>query len=380
MFHIDVAVVHNTIAPYRHPLFEKLSKTVTLVVYYCSAKSRSREWDLWPRNYDYEYKVLPRIPIGEFSFNPSIIKELIKNRPHAIVVSGYTDPTTWLVFILGTVLKIPLIYWTEGIKEPPSILGTITKPLRIFFNRKYDAIVVPGKLSKDYVINFGAKRGRVFIAPNTIDNELFVEVSRKYQLSREELKGQLGLRGKLVILYVGQLIRRKGIEYLLYAYGKLEQERANIALTLVGSGSSEPCLRNLANSLELKNIRIIHSGLSLKELIKLYSTSDIFVLPTLDDIWGFVINEAMACRLPIVATSASQAAQEMIRSGKNGYVVKEADSEELYSALENLICDSDLREKMASRSRKIVQQEFDVSHMVKGFLSAIKHCTNDMRK
>ena len=60
---VKVALVHNTIAPYRHPLFEALAKIVDLTVYYCSVWAHFRRWDLWPRNYTYRFRLLPRIPI-----------------------------------------------------------------------------------------------------------------------------------------------------------------------------------------------------------------------------------------------------------------------------------------------------------------------------
>ncbi len=371
-----VAIIHNTIAPYRHPLFEELSKDVDLVVYYCTIKDGSRNWDLWPRNYDYKYKILPVIniktPIGKLSLNPSILKEIIKNKPHVVIIGGYVDPTMWFAFVITKLFRISIIYWTEGIKEPQSILGALTRPLRILFIKASNAIVVPGGLSRNYVIDLGANAEKIFIAPNAIDNKLFIEISHKYRLSKEELKGQIGLKGKVVILYVGQFIRRKGIEYLLRAYGKLEHERNDIALVLVGSGSLELYLKDLANSLHLKNFKIIHSGLSLEELVKIYSVADVFVLPTLEDLWGFVINEAMACGLPVISTKNSQAAIEMIRHSENGFVLNGADSEELYLAMEKLL-DSGKLESMGKNSVEIVTTKFDPSLMKEMFVDAISY-------
>src|SRR3990170_8918814 len=114
---LRVAIIHNTIAPYRHPLFEELSKKTNLMVYYCSVKYRSREWALWPKSYRYKYKILRALSVrtssGEFSLNPSIIKEITVAPPQAIVINGYTDPTVWIVFIISKLLKIPQVYWTE---------------------------------------------------------------------------------------------------------------------------------------------------------------------------------------------------------------------------------------------------------------------------
>ena|SRR4030067_3869850 len=121
MYRLRLAIVHNTIAPYRHPLFEKLSRDWDLMVYYCSTKNARREWDLWPRSYCYKHKLLPRIPIRisieDESLNPSIVKELILNKPSALVLSDYTSPTVWLAFAVAKFLRIPLIYWTEGLLE-----------------------------------------------------------------------------------------------------------------------------------------------------------------------------------------------------------------------------------------------------------------------
>jgi len=376
--------VHNTIAPYRHPLFEKLSKIVDLIVYYCTVKHSYRKWDLWPRSYDYKFKVLPRIFIrtsfGEFSLNPTIVSEIIKNKPHIIIIGGYVDPTIWLAFAMSKILKIPVIYWTEGIREPNSLPGKLTKPLRMLFIKKSKAIIVPGSLSKRYVISLGADVNKVFIAPNAMDNELFIKISDKYCRHKNQLKNQLGFRVKVIILCVAQLIERKGIKYLLQAYSKIEQEYKNVALLICGSGPLKTSLKELASKLEIQNFKIIESGLSLEQLIKLYSASDIFVLPTLEDVWGFVINEAMACGLPVISTYASQAAVEMIRLGINGYIVKEANSEELYNALKKLVLNEKLRIRMGHNSRTILRRYFSIDSMVSGFIQAISYALAKQRK
>ncbi|MEM3709050.1 MAG: glycosyltransferase family 4 protein [Nitrososphaerales archaeon] len=376
--------MHNTIAPYRHPLFEELSKTVDLLVYQCSVKEATRKWDLWPRNYNYRFKVLPRIPVktsvGDSNLNPTIMKEIVKNRPHVVIISGYTDPTTWLAFVTCKILKIPIIYWTEGIREPRSIMGILSRPIRRLFTTKSNAVIVPGRLSKEYIIRLGATKEKIFIAPNTIDNKLFVETAKKYSEFKNQLKTSIGFNNKIVIFSVGQLIERKGFRYLLEAYSWVEKEHNNVALLICGSGPIKNSLIELADRLKIQNLKIIESGMSLEKLIKLYSIADIFVLPTLEDVWGFVINEAIACGLPVISTSASQAAIEMIDNGKNGYIVKERDSRQLYNALKKLIVAPDMRILMGFKSRETVVNDFDVSKTVSGFMSAIEYCLKGKRK
>jgi glycosyltransferase involved in cell wall biosynthesis len=375
MYRLRTAIIHNTISPYRHPLFEELSKSLDLVVYYCSVMHSSRKWDLWPRDYGYKYKVLPRIPfktrLGDLSLNPSIVREIAGHKPQVIVFGGYVDPTMWLVYAICRILQIPMVYWVESTREPTSFLGKVSRKIRTFFIEKADAIIVPGDLSRRYILSIGVSKSKVFVAPNAIDNELFIDSSVKHHTLDESARDEYGLEGKVVILCIAQLVKRKGIEYLLQSYRRLEQEIDNVALIIVGSGPLEASLVHFADYLRLKEFRILPSSMSFEKLTRLYSIADIFVLPTLEDIWGFVINEAMASGLPIVATQASQAAQEMVQHSENGYLVKKADSERLYEALKDLVNSPDGRNRMGAKSREIVKNEFAVSLMVKGFLAAI---------
>jgi glycosyltransferase involved in cell wall biosynthesis len=252
--------------------------------------------------------------------------------PDIVIVGGYVNPTMWLAFFTAKLLKIPIIYWTEGMKEPQTLLGALTRPIRILYVKNSDAIIVPGKLSKRYVISLGANPDKVYIAPNSIDNDLFIRLSQRFVPLKKKIKEELNLSNKIVILTVAQLIKRKGLEFLIQAYAMIEREYKETALVIVGSGPLRQHLEELSKSLGVKNIKFISSGLKLEELVKLYCVADVFVLPTLEDIWGFVINEAMACGLPVISTTASQAAREMIHPGKNGYIVKPARGSTLSSS------------------------------------------------
>jgi glycosyltransferase involved in cell wall biosynthesis len=352
-----------------------LSHNLDLIVYYYSGESSGRKWDLWPRNYNYRYKTLPGIPfktsIGDQNLNLSIINELILNKPHVLILEDYTSPTTWFALAIAKLLKIPLIYWTEGIKEPQSILGKISRPLRTLFIKKSDSIVVPGRVSKRYVISLGADPEKVFIAPNAIDNELFIKISNEYQEYKDQIKAELGLEKKVVLLYVGRIVEEKGIIFLLDAYKKLKSENSAIALMIIGCGELRNKLQGMCEAERISDVLFVGAITDCEELVRYYNVSDIFVLPTLEDVWGFVLNEAMICGLPTVSTYASQAAQEMIRQGENGYIVREADAEELYRALKELVCNTDLREKMGLQSKEIALNEFSVKHMARAFLQTI---------
>ena len=92
----------------------------------------------------------------------------------------------------------------------------------------------------------------------------------------------------------------------------------------------------MARKPNLENVIIAGAYTKLEDLIKHYSTSDIFVLPILGDVWGFVVNEAILCELPVVSTVASQVVLEMIEQGKSGYIVRSGYATMLYLTLKYL--------------------------------------------
>jgi len=377
MHRVKLAIVHNTIAPYRHPLFEALSQDLDLMVYYCSVRHSSREWDLWPRNYDYKYKILPRIPfktsLGSNSLNPSIITELVLDKPHVIMLSSYTDPTTWLALAVAKLLKIPLIYWTEGIKEPESILGIITKPIRSLFAITSDACLAQGNRTKEYLESLGVDNASIFIAHNCVDNELLIDWSQQFKKKKNLLRKQLNFHEKHLVLFVGQLIPRKGVFDLMRIYEKVVQKRRETGLIVLGSGPLKSQLLSIVSKNKLINVHFVESGISLSELVKYYSIVDLLVLPTLFDLAPLVLNEAMACGLPIVVYNAAGNAYELVIPGVNGEVIETGDVEIFSEAIVRIISDEKLRKKMSKESIRIITSVSSVDSTTTGFLKAIEY-------
>lgn len=369
-----VLIVHNVIAPYRLPLFEMLynDSKVDVEIFYCLTGTELFRWDIAPREYKYHYKVLPGVNTRLSLLNPTVVYEISRKKPDVIIVNGYVDMTMQMAFIFGKAMKIPIILWSEGIKEPISLLGLLSRPLRQLFVKCADAIIVPGRVSRNYVISLGAAKSKVFIAPNCIDNGFFIEHSFKNKTDKGCLKKELGVNKDKVILYVGQLIERKGVDYLIRAYGRLKQEHEELALIIVGSGPLRNQLKYTCKTKGISDVYFIEAKLKLVDLIKYYSIADVFVLPTLMDVWGFVINEAMACSLPIISTRNAQAAIEMIQQGENGFIINEANEEELYSAMKKLLSLGGL-ELMGKKSLEIVTAQFDPRLMKEGFIGAISY-------
>ena len=138
----------------------------------------------------------------------------------------------------------------------------------------------------------------------------------------------IGCDSKYMILFVGQMIHRKGIDVLAEAVRNL---CLDYTLFLVGDKTY----------IGSTNSRIVNIGfLHRKELKKYYMAADISVLPSREDIWGLVINESLSFGTPVVATDKCGAALEMIENGQNGFVISADKPDLLRTAMEKMLKDS----------------------------------------
>jgi len=107
----------------------------------------------------------------------------------------------------------------------------------------------------------------------------------------------------------------------------------------------------------------------------MYALAEALILPTHSDTWGLVVNEAMACGLPVVVTSVAGCAIDLVNDGWNGYIVPLRDPEELRAAMGSLLQDSELRQKMSARSRERIRN-YSPEACAQGLAAAALASTN----
>lgn len=371
-----VALIHNIISPYRVPLFEGLFNhpSINFFVYFCAKTHKNRNWDVLESG-DYKYEILSGTTL-EFSgiiyhINPSIVSKLIKGKYDAVILGGNPDFTVHVSFIVCKFLKIPVIWWSEAIESSQTKLGKLISPLTRYIVKNVDAVVVPSTSSLDFHLKLGATPDKIFVAHNIVDNELFIRKSMEFKNKKDAIKKEMGILDKKIILYVGRLVEGKGVQYLLRAYGKLKEEYDSLCLILVGDGDYRDELSSICDHEKIKDVFFL--GWLSEERIKYYGISDIFVLPTLRDLCPLVINEAMACSLPVISTTAAGNSEDMILSGENGYIVAPRDVNQLYTSIKKIIVNDELGKVMSKKSFSIVQKEYSIENTVDGFVSAIKY-------
>lgn len=149
------------------------------------------------------------------------------------------------------------------------------------------------------------------------------------------MRMEKGLEDKLTFIAVGQFIERKGFDLLLRAWSGDFDAR----LLLIGGGSKREEYQRYLDAHQIKNVRIM-DFLPKERLFELYRISDVFVMPTREDIWGLVVNEAMANCLPVLSSDRCTAGLELIKNGENGFVYPVGDTDRLHELLDYFITHS----------------------------------------
>ncbi|PWX43937.1 hypothetical protein CYK83_12240 [Clostridium perfringens] len=148
---------------------------------------------------------------------------------------------------------------------------------------------------------------------------------------------------------VGQFIYRKGLDVLLEAWNYIDND--NVHLLIIGEGEKKSEYKKIIQDNNYNNVSIMNF-MDKRTLFRYYKACDLFVLPTREDIWGLVINEAMACGLPIITTDKCIAGIELIEDYKNGFIIPTDNSKELSKKLNKLISNKNLCEQMSKNNIK----------------------------
>ena len=167
----------------------------------------------------------------------------------------------------------------------------------------------------------------------------------------------------LNVISVGYLIERKGFDYLIRAFARVLTQHPGAHLRIVGTGPRRDELLKLIDELKINGAAEILEGVTDAQLLDLYNSADVFVLSSITDSLGnteglgIVMLEAMACRVPVVA-SAVGGIGDVIRSGENGLLVPEKDTVALSQAILNLADDQDLRHRLAENGYRTAVEDF----------------------
>jgi glycosyltransferase involved in cell wall biosynthesis len=356
-----LVIVTEIIAPYRIPVFNALAerKEIDLHVIFLSENDATlRQWRVYKDEINFRYEVLPswRQRFGRYNvlLNRRVLSSLNKIAPDAVLCGGYNYLASWQTAGWARIHGVPLLLWSESTALDRRHGHRPVEFMKRCFLNLSAAFVVPGRSAAQYLKNLGIPDERIFTAPNAVDTSLFAALAEKARQDEIQVRARFSLPSRY-FLYVGRLVRAKGVFELVEAYAHLDDEiRLSVGLVLVGDGADRSELMQRASPITPGMIQF--PGFVQREgLPEFYAFADALIFPTHSDTWGLVVNEAMSCGLPIIASDVAGCVADLVQDGWNGFVIPPVDSFQLTAAMAHLTGDAGLRIEMGSRSRQRVQ-------------------------
>ena len=274
---------------------------------------------------------------------------LIKEKP--LIVHTHTSKAGLLGRLAAKLAGVPIIVHTAHGHVFFGYFGPFKTKLIIFLERLMslmtDRIVALTHQEKEDYVSFKiVKKEKCVVIASGIELERFCPPTPKENL---HLKRELGLPDNaLVVGTAGRLVPVKGPEYLIRAARQVLSRHPNTFFVFTGDGPLRPYLETMASDFGLRQ-KILFLGWR-KDVSKVLSTYDLFILPSLNEGMGRVLAEAMALGKPIVA-SRTGGIPDLVNPGKNGYLVPPQDSDKLAEYILLLLEDREKRISMGNEGQ-----------------------------
>lgn len=358
-----VLFLTNCPSPYRIKFFNELEKYCELTVVFemLQAKNRDKNWKS-QEEFKFKHEFLEScFQKEEGAFCPGIKRYLKEFRNDVIIVGGYSTPTGMYSVVYMKMHQIPFILNCDGgmVKSD----SYIKRKMKQFFIGSASTWLSTGISCTKYLLHYGADKKRIYQYPfaSTKESDICGVTAEQKSMLRQ----QLGIKEEKMILFVGSFILRKGIDVLLEACWDLK----DTALVLVGGTDIAPFTPKTGTE---PQVHIYVEGFkSENDVRRYYQAADVFVLPTREDIWGLVVNEAMAAGLPVITTDKCGAGLELIEDGVNGYIVPVENVLTLKQKIELLLNKTVLLVQMRQNNLKLMHQ-YTIENMAERHVEILK--------
>lgn len=359
---MKIAMVINTTDTYKTREIEELckcNKDETINVYYIldndeGVPLKNKETNLFEETYLKKGRFF-----GRFLNNHRGLINIVRSND-VIFIGGYEESSYIILGILCKLLKKPYVIIVDGIirSREGEKESTFSLFLKNFIVSEASYIWASGKMVyKDLIEFFQYTSKKIFLKYLTVDGEKIMNLYPERENIREEIRKKYGISNEAkVINYAGNLTTSNNVKVIIKAIATLKRD--DIVLLITGDGAEKLSLLYMAKK---KNVKIIITGFIEKkeDLFKNYYASDLFVLPSMYEPWGLVVNEAMYARLPIIVSEHCGCALDLVEG--NGYVFNPRNSTDLASKIDKIFYSDSSKDRGEVSYNKILNWSFEKS-------------------
>lgn len=371
-----LVILTEIISPYRIPLFNALARDLTVdlhVIFLAETDPELRQWHVDKAQIAFSYQVLAswRKRIGPYNLllNRGLAPALAAAAPHAIICGGYNYIASWQALLWARMHTVPFLLWSESNQQDLRRGHALVEVLKAEFLQRCSGFLVPGVSARDYLRAHKIKSEMIFIAPNAVDNDLFAAAAGAARQNATQIRKHLNLPERY-FLFVGRLVPAKGVFDLLSAYAKLNAPvRQRVGLVFVGDGVARQALEVQASAISPGMIRFC--GFAQQEqLATYYALAEMLILPTYTDTWGLVVNEAMACGLPVILSRVAGCGPDLISANGDGLLMDPGDVDRLAATMQQFILQPELGVAVGARNVEHISRYSPV-HWSAGIVQAL---------
>ncbi|WP_162685836.1 glycosyltransferase family 4 protein [Methanosphaera sp. BMS] len=363
-----ILFIHNTLMWYRMEFFKLVNERYDLELVFSHMQVIK---DIYDGSADSNIRSLEDVNVeildNRHGFARGLISKLFGD--YDVVIGGSWDSVQELVeslfiLIIAKLRRKKFIIWREDWDWPrnSSIKQKVLDVFIRLLTKSADAILVPGSLHREYFEKF-TDEDRIYIMPNVSNISSDIK--------------KIDKKDNRQILYVGRLIKRKGVIYLIKAFDLLKEKIGDASLIIIGDGQEEVNLKEYVRKNKIEDVTFT-GKVDNDELKNYYINCNLVVVPSVNyqmgDPWVFVLNEAMYYNNPMIVTDAVGASKDMIRD--NGFIVEEKNVNQLYEAMLRIIGDYDLQRSMSENSYNIIKDEYQYSNMINSFVECVESVNN----
>ncbi len=301
-----VVWVTNQAAPYRIPVWEALSERVSLEVWLLESdrklkrdqNNRGNDWEVGERAFSFSIRTLRTLSVRRGEARHYFTGWLGRNAfrgVDSVLVGGWESPAFWAVARRAKKAGVRRIgFYESHLLTQKKSRGLFAEARRRFFN-SLDGVVVPGVAARDALAQQGLRLDAIHVGFNAVDGELIRQLTDS---ERDRLDDRRPAHLRMLI--VGQLIPRKNVESAILALRRPGMETAT--LTVVGTGPLQKHLEDLVERNGLGDRVHFVGYLPASELPAMFAQHDVLVHPALEEVWGLVVNEALAAGLSVLVS------------------------------------------------------------------------------
>ena len=310
-----LAILVNMIAPYRLPVYASLAERFDTLVLHGGSEP-NRTWTLemcstLKTRKVFTLKIALRkrtgIPgISDTSYvhlNIGLVWWLVRFRPE-VILTNEMGLRTVIALVYGKLAGVPVWVWWGGTLHSERNITKGRSRLRRFLVGHVERWISYGATTTEYLESIGVERSQILQIQNCVLQETFlVEPASPTDWFKD--------MPRPVILTVGQLVPRKGLDKLIEACGRLAIHGRKFTLAVVGQGPERERLIELARQNRIEHFVMLPNQ-SQAALNEIYRAADVFVFPTMEDVWGLVVNEAIWAGRPVLCSKYAGCAPDLL--------------------------------------------------------------------